>query len=228
MLYRLTTYHTTPDRFEALRGAREDRAWPRLREAGAVPLGLWRVLLGGRPGDVLELARFDSLAHWQAVTDGGVRDWSETLPEQELALRPLSRRHPGGEPAPTPGGGVWALRRMVPEAGAETRIARLSEEHVWPGFWAERQEAERTFTLGMFTAHVAETAELLMLTYYATLSEWEDTRARDRLAQSSEAGKRAAEALRERATLIKAGGVRLLWPLSRVAPTRASCVVDGG
>src|SRR5436305_674156 len=69
MLYRLSTYHATPANLEAMRSAREDVAWPRLEAAGATPLGLWRVMLGGRPGDVIELVRFDSLVHWEAATD---------------------------------------------------------------------------------------------------------------------------------------------------------------
>jgi hypothetical protein len=228
MIYRLTTYRVPLTQLAAVRAEREDVAWPRLERAGAMPLALWRVLLGGRPGEVLELVRFDSLVQWAEATDGGLGDRGDLLPEQEIALQPASRRHPGGAPVRVGAGSVWALRRMVPQAGMTGRVVELTEEQLWPGFWSASQAEERLFTVGILHAHVAERHELYMLTHYAALADWETTRDTARLAQTGAAGQQSQAALQERRGLLADNGVRLLGPLSRRAPTRATCTEQGG
>jgi len=228
MIYRLTTYHVPLTDFGTLRSEREDGAWPILVRRGAVPLGLWRVLLGGRPGDVLELVRFDSLSHWADVTSDGLNDRPSCAPIFEIAMRPASRRHPGGEPQMVNNGSVWALRRFVPQPGQRSRLIELSEDHFWP----LTQLDDRQFTLGQFHAHVAERDEILMLTHYASLADWEDTRVYTnmfRVSPTADTRLAAKTAVEERARLIDDVGVRLLWPLSRRVPMRESCIeTEGG
>lgn len=228
MIYQLTTYHVPPAQMEALRAEREESAWPRLAQAGAVPLALWRVLLGGRPDEVLELVRFDSLVHWQEATRAGLDDLGATLPATTIALQPLSRRHPGGEPVPVTAENVWALRRMLPKSGTAGRVVALTEDHLWPGFWADSQAEERLFTLGIMNAHVAERHELYMITYYATLGDWEGTRDGAGLAQTGESGREAREAIVQRQGMLDEGGVRFLGALSRRGPKRPTCTEVGG
>ena len=222
MIYRLTTYHIPLTDFGTLRNEREDSAWPVLVRRGAVPLGLWRVLLGGRPGDVLELVRFDSLSHWADVTNDGLNDRSSWAPISEIALRPASRRHPGGEPQMVSHGSVWALRRFVPRPDQFSRFTELSEDHFWP----LSQHDDRRVTLGQFHAHVAERDEILMLTHYESLAQWEETHAYGNSSCVSTPDVRLAAntALDERAHLLDDVGVRLLWPLSRRVPMRESCI----
>jgi hypothetical protein len=230
VIYVLREYRLSVADLEPLRAAREDAAWPRLEQAGAVPLGLFRVLLGGRPGDALELIRFDDLTHWARATGGG-RQVSEDgwAPVREIGLRPASRRHPGGAPAPVVDrAAVWALRRWRPQPGALARVVELSEDRLWPNM---QDDDELVFTLGMLHAHAAEPDELLMLTHYATLGDWERTRPGVRYTVPG-GGTRAwveiVEIVREREALIEEHGVRLLAPLSRRGPTRETCTEQGG
>ncbi|HLH73025.1 MAG TPA: hypothetical protein VKX96_07055 [Chloroflexota bacterium] len=226
MLYRLTTYHVQLTNLEAFRREREDHAWPVLGRRGAVPLGLWRVLMGGRPTDVLEMVRFESLTHWAEVTNAGIDDRPSCPPITEIALRPVSRRHPGGQPQPVAAGSVWALHRFVPQSGQHGRLVELSEDPFWP----LAQRDGRQFTLGQFHTHVAEQDAIYVLTYYASLADWEDTRAHTnifRLTAPTEEQQTAKAAGEERARLLDDAGVCLLWPLSRRVPMRESCVEMG-
>ncbi|MFN8522794.1 MAG: hypothetical protein U0821_06760 [Chloroflexota bacterium] len=222
MIYILNTYD---DDAQRLRVSREELAWPRLRAEGAVPLCLWRIILGDRPGRVLELLRFDSLAHWAQVTQQDTDPPESATLVHSVGLKPASRRHPGGQPQPVRAGSVWALRWMQTAPNQMERMVAISEDV----FWAKTQTNERQTTLGMLFAHAADRREIMMLTHYDSLAYWESTReGRAPAARSEVDAEESRAALRDRNDLVVAQGVRLLLPISSIGPYQETITHEGG
>jgi hypothetical protein len=221
--YILTEF--APSNVDLIRYEREDVVWPRLREAGAVPLALWRVIAGGPPDQVLELVRYDSLTHWSDTTGQFTSHRGGTRPSLVSALKPASRRHPGGEPVEARPENLWALRWMRCLPTQYPRMVEISEDT----FWASTQHTDRQVTLGMMLAIGAQHRDIMMLTRYESITDWESTReGRAPAARSEEERQRAQKALHDRNLLVADQGVRLLAPISRIGPDRSTIIEVGG
>jgi len=225
MIYTIRTFQVKPQDYDEFVRHSEEEIWPALENQGARALGLWIIVIGGAER-ILQMTRYDSLAHWQETqkwdTRGGTLQ--STFSEQIrlvqdtdlIALSPLTQLQPEGD-APETEPGIYTLRRFEVERENIKRLVELSETGWWP--WVRKGQGIRP--VGQWLSIISPETRIYMMSRYNDLAHWEATRGPGSEPSDPKMHaiwEKGRTALRERTTMIRQTDVRVLHPISRRRP----------
>jgi len=225
MIYTIGTFQVGPQDYDEFVRHSEEEAWPALESQGARALGLWTIVMGGAER-ILQMTRYDSLAHWQETQDWDTRGGTLQSSSSErtrfiqdtgiIALSPLTRLQPEGD-APENEPGIYTLRRFDVERENVRRLVELSEGGWWP--WVTKGQGIRP--VGQWLSIISPETRIYMMSRYNDLAHWEATRGPGPEPSDSEMRaiwEKGRTALRERSAMIRQTDVRILRPISRRRP----------
>lgn len=225
MVFTIDTYQIEPRDHDEFVRRSEEEVWPALESQGARVFGLWLVVMG-RPERILQMTRYDSLAHWQETRSWDSRSATVRSAPSEpaglvrdaetIALSPLTRLQPEGDAAETEAG-MYTLRRFDVERENVRRLVELSEEGWWP--WVRAGQGIRP--VGQWLSIIAPETRIYMISRYNDMAHWEATRGPG--PEPSDPGMReiwekGRTALRERSELVRQTEVRVLRPIGSRRP----------
>lgn len=222
MIFTLRTYQVNPkDHAEFVRLS-EEKEWPELKRRGARAMGLWNTVMGGADR-LVEMTKYDSLAHWQEIQDwgdsggGDVSSRAALITDSEvIALSPLTRQQPDGD-APEEDPGIYTVRRFTIARKDIKRAVELSEEGWWP--WVRKGQGLRP--IGQWMSIIAPETRMYMMARYNDLAHWEATRGIDPEPEDPEMHalwERGFAAIAERTKMTIHTDVSVLRPISSRRP----------